>query len=167
MWMSRCRSVLAALVCASLSACAATNALEPQHKQLASRNARIFILRPGAIPGGAQSVTVKVNGTTVGSVANNSYLSVDRPPGRYKIEASFPFSLGSGNEHEAEVQAGRSYYFVFNVAGTAVISSGIYIPLHGSAVGKQVSSTDFLTGSHLAELDASSGPAVLSRLRPP
>ena len=160
------RFVLAVLVCTVLTACAATNALEPQHKQLASRNARIFVLRPGAFSGGAQSVTVKINGTAVGSVANNSYLSVDRPPGRYKIEASFPF-FSVGNEHEAEVQAGRTYYFVFNTPATAVISHGIYIPLHGSAVGKKVGSTDYLTGSYIAELDASSGPAVLSRLKPP
>lgn len=161
-------SRFAALVLsAALTACAATSALEPQHTQLAARNARIFILRPGAIPGGAQSVTVKVNGTTVGSVANNSYLSVDRPPGRYKIEASFSIALGSGLAHEAEVQAGRTYYFVFNMAGTAIVSRGVYIPLEGSAVGKQITSMDWLTGSHLAELDASAGAAALSRLKPP
>jgi hypothetical protein len=150
---------------AALAACAATSALEPQHTQLAARNARIFILRPGVLSGGAQAVTVKINGVKVGSVANNSYLSVDRPPGRYKIEASFPLTMG--NEHETEVEAGRSYYFVFNAAASAVASPGVFIAFPGSELGKQVGNTDYLTGSYLGQLDASAGPAVLSRLKPP
>ena len=155
----------AIFVSAALTACAATSALEPQHTQLAPRNARIFILRPGALSGAAQAVTVKINGAKVGSVANDSYLSVDRPPGRYKIEASLPFGLG--NEHEAEVEAGRSYYFVFNSLGTTLASGGLFIHLPGSAMGTKVGSADYLAGSYLGQVDAGTGAAALSRLKPP
>src|SRR6267154_1971628 len=57
--ISQLRSVLAALVCAALSACAATSALESQNKPLTARVARIYILRPGALPGAAMSANVR------------------------------------------------------------------------------------------------------------
>jgi hypothetical protein len=157
----------AIFVCAALTACAATSALEPQHTQLAPRNARIFILRPGAIAGAVHAVTVKINGAKVGSIANNSYLSVDRPPGRYKIEASFSLTIGNGNEHETEVEAGRSYYFVFNAPGMTVAGNGLFMHLPGPALGKQVGSRDYWVGTYLGQLDASTGAAALSNLKAP
>ena len=165
--ISQLRSVLAALVCAALSACAATSALESQNKPLTARVARIYILRPGALPGAAMSANVRIDGVEVGSVAIKSYLFVDRPAGRHKIEMSISGEFGT-NEHEIEVAAGRTYYMVVNVRSAAAGFTGggvIFIP--GSNVGRPVGQSSGLGFSYLSELDASAGAAMISRLKAP
>ena len=166
MTMSRCRSVLAALICAVLSACAATTALESQNKPLTARVARIYILRPGALAGAAAAATVKINGLDVGAVATNSYLSVDRPAGRYKIYVSLWGELGK-NEHEIDVAAGRTYYYAINMHGTAVAAAGTVIFFDGPKVGRSVGQSNLLSGGYLAEVDAAQAAAAMSRMKPP
>jgi hypothetical protein len=163
------RATLAALICASLTACAATSALESQDKPASSKSARIYILRPGALSGGAMAANVKINGAEVGHVANNSYLFVDRPPGRHKIEVRLTAGL-AGLEHEAQVEAGRTYYFAHN-AGAAVTTLGaVPIVIPGPTGGRQVSQKDLGTslltgGAHLAELDAATGAETVARMK--
>ena len=150
----------------ALSACATTNALEPQNQPLAARNARIYVLRPPAMVAMALPASVKVDGNDVGAVANNSYLSVDRLPGRYKLEVGSPGYFGS-SEVEAEVEAGRSYYFVLGMGGTQIPFGRVSIPIESSAQGRPVGQSKGLPGSSLGQLDASQGAALLARLKPP
>jgi hypothetical protein len=168
MKMSWCRSVLAALVCAVLSACAATTALESQNKPLTARTARIYILRPGGWAGGAMSANVKIDGVNVGSVAIKSYLFVDRPPGRHKIDMSISGEFGT-NVHEIEVVAGRTYYMVVNVRTTAAgLRGGGVLVMRGSDVGRPVGQSSSVFGySYLSELDPTAGAAMISRLKAP
>jgi hypothetical protein len=66
------RIILAALACASLAACAGTNALESQSKPMSAQSARIYIVRPNAFSGSAMGANVKIDGVDVGAVANES-----------------------------------------------------------------------------------------------
>ena len=157
------RSALAALVCVMLAACASTSALEPQNQPLSSRAARIYILRPPAAAGGIYPATIKINGADVGSVANNSYLSVDRPAGRYKISAV----ISTASEDEVEVHAGRSHYFAINVKGSAAPLGGISIPIEGSSIGRPLRQPGLFEFSWLSEVDASQATAIMSRMKPP
>ena len=167
--VSMLRVALAALICASLTACAATSALESQSKPASAQNARIYILRPGALSGGAMAANVRINGAEVGYVANGSYLFVDRPPGRHKIEVRLTAGL-AGHEHEARVEAGRTYYFAYN-AGAAVTTLGaIPIVIPGPTEGRQVSQTSVASalltgGAYLAELDAAAGAETVARMK--
>jgi hypothetical protein len=164
------RLVLAAWACAALAACAATSTLEPQNRPLGARDARIYVLRPKAWVSSALSANVKVNGKDVGAVANNSYLSVVRPPGRYKIEVDSP-GWFVANEHDFQVGAGRTYYFVLNMkaATVPIAGRGFYstLTIPGSSEGRPVGQPSSFAGSYLSELDAGEGAAVLSRLTPP
>src|SRR5262245_32679759 len=129
--ISALRAVSAALICALLAACAATSALESQSKPLSTQSARIYIVRPGAVSGSAMAANVKINGADVGHIANHSYLFVDRPPGRHKIEVKVTTAL-AGFAHEANVEAGRTYYFAYNggAAGTTVLG-GVPVTFEG------------------------------------
>ena len=164
------RLVVAALVCAALAACAATSALEPQNRPLAARDARIYVLRPKTWVSSALSANVKVNGKDVGAVANNSYLSVVRSPGRYKIEVDSPGWFVT-NEHDFQVEAGRTYYFVLNMkaATVPIAGRGFYstFTIPGSSVGRPVGQPSSFAGSYLSELDATQGAAALTQLKPP
>jgi hypothetical protein len=107
---------------------------------------------------------VKVNDAEVGSVGANSYLFVDRPPGRYKIQAAMANVL----EHEVEVQAGRTYYFAINMkASSAPVGRGIMIPIEGSNVGRSVTQPGWLDMTWLSEVDANAATAMMARMKPP
>jgi hypothetical protein len=142
-----------------------TTALEPQDQPLASRNARIYVIRPYAMISMALPASVKVNGSEVGSVANASYLSVDRPPGRYTVEVGSPGYFGS-SEVEMQAEAGRSYYFVLRMSATQLPLGTMVIPIESSGPGgRSVGQSKGLPGSSLGELDATQGAAVLARMK--
>jgi hypothetical protein len=115
--------------------------------------------------------SVKLNGVEVGSLANDSYMSVVRPAGRYKLDVSFPLGpLGVGRaEHTFDVSAGRTYYFAVNMRdGTIPVASGgifMAVPIPGSAVGQQVGRSDLLSQTYLSEVDASRAAAVVAAMR--
>jgi hypothetical protein len=159
------RAGLAALVCAAMGACA-TTAVESQSKLLSAQSARIYILRPGALAGGAMPANVKINGAKVGSIANNSYLFIDRPPGRHKIEVRVTAAL-AGVEHEAQVVAGRTYYFSFNAVSATVMMGPVPVLFAGPTAGQKVGQSSFLSNGHLAEVDAATATAMMSRMKAP
>jgi Protein of unknown function (DUF2846) len=115
------RIVVAFYLAIQLAACAGPSALESQSRQRDPRLARMYFLREqgvlGALGGRTAAAEIKVNGKTVGSVINGSYLFVDRPPGLYKLSAQTGLSLAF--ETEAQVEAGHVYYF-----GVGVPQSG-------------------------------------------
>jgi hypothetical protein len=157
------RAVAALSACALLAACAATSALESQTKPQSAHSARIYIVRPYAFAGGATAANIKIDDTDVGSVANDSYLFIDRPPGQYRIQVSKggdPIS----SQHEFQVEAGRTYYFSFNgPAATLMVPGGGFVAMPGAGGGRQVGRATLLSG-HLAELDAAAGAQVVARM---
>ena len=162
--ISALRAASAALLCVALAACAATSALESQSKPHSAQSARIYILRPGALSGSALAAVVKINGAEVGSVANNSFLFVDRPPARYKVEVSAMGALGN-LQHEAQVEAGRTYYFAYLAAGTTIPVGSIPLVIPGPTGGRQVGQANFLAGAYLSEFDAAAGAETVARMK--
>jgi hypothetical protein len=164
------RFVLTALVCVVLTACASTSAVEPQGRALNTGQARIYVIRPDALPGRVWNFTVSVDDKVVGKVAAGSYLSVDRPPGRHKLSVSPSFDFASA-EHEFQAEAGRSYYFVANIkASTSAVVSGSFVmalPIPGTAVGKPLPQRNFMSGIYLGVLDAAEGRAAIAALGKP
>jgi Protein of unknown function (DUF2846) len=161
---SMLRAAAAALICALLAACAATSALESQSKPASAQSARIYVVRPLAFAGGATAAHIKINDAEVGSVANNSYLFVDRPPGRYRIQVS-KWGEPVNSEHEFQVEAGRTYYFAFNApAATMALPGGGVMMTPGAGGGRQVGQASLFSG-HLAELDAAAGAQVVARMK--
>ncbi len=143
-----------------------TTAVEPQNQPLAARNARIYVLRPPAMVSMALLANVKVDGSEVGGVANNSYLSIDRPPGRYELEVGSPGYFGS-SAVEVQVEAGRSYYFTLNMLATQIPLGTIPIQTGAGVAGQPVGQSGLLAGSSLGQLDANAGTTMLARLKPP
>ena len=158
------RAVSTALLCVALAACAATSALESQSKPHSAQSARIYILRPGALSGAALAAVVKINGAEVGSVANNSFLFVDRPPGRYKVEVSAMGALGN-LQNETQVEAGRTYYFAYHAGGTTIPVGSIPMVIPGPTGGRQVGHANFLAGAYLSEYDAAAGAETVARMQ--
>ena len=160
---SMIRAALAALAGVTLAACVSSSALEPQNQPLSSRAARIYILRPPAVPMAIAMAEVKINDAEVGSVAVNSYLFVDRPPGRYKISTAIYGDL----EHEIEVAAGRTYYVAINVRESYATLGNIPIRMEGSNVGRPVGQPSMLNPSWLSEVDANTATSMMARMKPP
>lgn len=162
------RLVLVALACAALAACTSTTtALEPQNRPLNAQQARIYVLRPGAWTYGATGADIKIDDKAVGEVANNSYLSIDRPPGRYKLTVRMPFDLGT-SEHEFQAAGGRKYYFVINMKSTTVpITGGGFFTMSSPTTGRVVEQRSLFAQTYLAELDEATGAAALSQLKAP
>jgi len=106
---------------------------------------------------------VKINGVDVGSVANNSYLFVDRPPGRYKINTAIFGDL----EHDVDVEAGRTYYFAINVLASAAPLGRIMVPMEASNAGRPLGKPNMFNPTWLAEVDASAAPAIMARMKAP
>jgi hypothetical protein len=165
------RPALAVLIFGLLAACATTTVLEPQNRQASAGEARIYILRPRAWSGSAVGATVKINGVEVGSLANDSYMSVVRPAGRYTLNVNFPLGpLGLGAaEHTFNASAGQTHYFAVNMrdATIAAASGGVFmaVPIPGSAVGQQVGRSDFLSQTYLSEVDAGTAAAAIAAMR--
>jgi hypothetical protein len=157
------RIVWAALTCALLAACAGTSALESQSKPMSAQSARIYIVRPNAFSGSAMGANVKIDGIDVGAVANESYMFVDRPPGRHKIEVKVTAAL-SGVEHEADFEAGRTYYFAFNAPGAMIMAGGVPIIFRGATGGRQVGDANVFSNGHLAEYDAAGGAHLIEQM---
>jgi hypothetical protein len=166
------RPVLAALVCTSLAACitAKTTSLESQNKPPSAREARIYIIRPGGWSYSARTAEVKINGQVVGEVANESYLFVDRPPGRYTISVGMPLDF-TNTEHDAQVAAGRTYYFALNMKSmtTATVGGPVMavMTLPEPKAGETVQQRNLLSSTYLGELDVAAGAALVATLKAP
>lgn len=156
-------TVLAVFVGAVVASCVpTTNALEPQNVALHARNARIYVIRPNAWVYSALLVDIKINGKDVGALAKNSYLSIDRPPGRYTVSAKAQFSLAPA-EHDFKAIGGRTYYFVVNIKPTTVgLVGGGFFTMPGTATGKPIDQRNLFSDVYLAELDAAAGAAALA-----
>jgi hypothetical protein len=88
---------------------------------------------------------------------------VDRPPGRHKIEVKVTAAL-AGVEHEADFEAGRTYYFAFNAPGATIIAGGVPMIFPGARGGRQVGDANFFSNGYLAEYDAAGGAQLIERM---
>jgi hypothetical protein len=164
------RAIWAALACAVLTGCVTTTPLEPQGRSLSANNARIYLIRPDSWVGKLAVYSVEIDGKNVGRVANASYLSVDRPPGRHEIVVA-PLLDFAGARHEFHAEAGRSYYFAINAKSstTAVVSGSFVmaIPLPGTSAGKPIEQRNVLSGIYFGALDDAEGRAMIAALKKP
>jgi hypothetical protein len=110
----------------------------------------------------------KIDGQPVGSVSKGFYFSVDRPPGRYRINCVNPVSM----DYEAEVQieGGQTYYFGIGVPQTGAPGQNLLNQAVAGSSGQQLSPTSPLmsgfSGAALYQIDVAEGPAVISQLKP-
>jgi hypothetical protein len=87
-WNHRARlltgEIISLLLAIALAGCAAVSTAtpEPRNKVLSAGSARIYFLRLASWSYSLVSTDIKVNGANIGALGNNSYLFVDRPPGR-------------------------------------------------------------------------------------
>ena len=167
------RSVFALFAVLQLVACAGTSAIESQSKQRDSRLARMYFLREqgvlGALGGGAPAAEIKVDGRPVGSVTNGSYIFVDRSPGLYKLAVQSGISMAF--ETEAQVEAGKAYYFNIGVPRTGAPGTDLINQAYAGGSGQQMQaqsplSTGF-SAAVLYNLDPAAGAAAIGQLKAP
>lgn len=164
------RIISAALMCVALTACG-TTALEPQRQALKAQHARIYVMWPAKILGGAVArQSVLIDDQPIGYVGNGSYLSADRPAGRHKIVIKAPIGT-TQTEHEFHAVAGRTYYFALNMRSmnVPVMAGGIFVNVRtpGNLVGRPVADTNNGMALFLSIVDEAAGKALLSELDKP
>jgi Protein of unknown function (DUF2846) len=167
------RIVIAFCVAFQLTACAGTSAIESQSKQRDSRQARMYFLREqgalGALGGAAPAAEIKVDGKTVGSVTNGSYIFVDRPPGPYKLSVQAGISMAF--ETDVQVEAGKAYYFNIGVPRTGAFGTDLINQAYAGGSGQQMRGQSALSSGFSAavlySLDPSAGTAAIEGLKAP
>jgi len=167
------RIVIAFGVALQLAGCAGTSAIESQSKQRDSRLARMYFLREqgvlGALGGAAPSAEIKVDGKPVGAVTNGSYIFVDRSPGLYKLSVQSGISLGF--ETEAQVEAGKAYYFNIGVPRTGAPGTDLLNQAYAGGNGQQMRAQNplspGLSAAVLFSLDPVAGAAAIEHLKAP
>jgi len=167
------RIVIAFCVAFQLAACAGPSAIESQSKQRDTRLARMYFLREkaviGALGGTTPAAEIKVDGKTVGSVTNGSYIFVDRSPGPYKLSVQTGISLAF--ETEVQVEAGRAYYFNIGVPTSGAPGRDLLNQIYAGGSGQRMRAQSPLTtgfsGAVFFSLDPSAGAAEIERLKAP
>jgi hypothetical protein len=158
-------SLSVALMLAGLVPTAAS-AVEGQDK-LSGGKSRIYFLRGSSWLYSLMSARVTINGVEAGSVSNNSYLAVDRPAGRYRIEMRFgPVTEFTQNIH---IGAGQKYYFMINMlpAGPLYTQYGpIFMPEAKSAGRPLPQKKDDKKGLivNLGQMDARAGARMIAQM---
>ena len=167
------RIVIAFCVALQLAACAGTSAIESQSKQRDTRLARMYFLREqgvlGALGGSTPAAEVKVDGKTVGTVTNGSYIFVDRSPGPYKLSVQSGISLAF--ETEVQVEAGKAYYFNIGVPKTGAPGTDLLNQAYAGGSGQQMRTQSPLSagfsGAVFYSLDPAAGAAEIQGLKAP
>lgn len=167
------RIVVAFCLALQLAACAGTSAIESQSKQRDARLARMYFLREqgvlGALGGAAPAAEIRVDGKPVGAVTNGSYIFVDRSPGLYKLSVQAGISLAF--ETEAQVEAGRSYYFNIGVPRTGAPGTDLLNRAYAGGGGQQMRGQSPLSSGFSAavlfDLDPAAGAAAIEHLKAP
>jgi Protein of unknown function (DUF2846) len=167
------RIVIALYGAFQLAACAGTSAIESQSKQRDPQLARMYFLREqgvlGALGGTTAAAEIKVDGKTVGSVTNGSYIFVDRSPGLHKLSVQTGLSLAF--ETEVQVETGRAYYFNIGAPKTGAPGQDLVNQAFAGGSGQQMRAQSPLSsgfsGAAFYSLDPSIGAAEIQRLKAP
>jgi Protein of unknown function (DUF2846) len=155
-----------------LAACAAgTSAIESQSRQKDGRLARLYFLRDKGlfIAGSTIAADVKVDGKPVGSVANGSYIFVDRSSGLHKLAVGTKLAMDF--ETEVRVDSGQDYYFsigpvTLGVPGTDLLTHAV-AGVRGEEMTGQPGMNRALVGLVFYRLDHAAGAAELAQLKAP
>ena len=119
--------------------------------------------------GTAATAEIRVNGKSVGTVANGTYIFVDRPPGRYTLSVENKISVPF--ETEVEVESGQAYYFNLGpqrsgAPGTDLLTQAISGGAGEAMTAKSVLSAGF-SGVVLYRLEPSAGAKEVQGLKAP
>lgn len=137
-------------------------ALEPQKLARDPHQARLYFVREKGYYGMGAAPRIKVDGEPVGSVANGSYISVDRPPGQHTIRVEPPIALGYF-EADVQVAAGRTYYY--EVGPDPIMPAEAIYPHMANNVGRPMNGRGFPGGWRFNLMDAGAGAAELAKLK--
>lgn len=140
-------------------------AAEPQSRHQGARLARLYFLREKGL--WATDAGIKLDGQSVGSISKGYYISIDRPPGRYRITCVNPVS--ADYDVEVQIEGGQTYYFGVGVPQTAAPGQNLLNQAFSGSSGRQLPSTSLksgFAGAALYQIDAAEGPAVISQLKP-
>ena len=140
-------------------------AAEPQSRQPSARLARLYFLREKGL--WATEAGIKIDGQPVGSISKGFYLSVDKPPGRYRITCVNPVS--ANYEAEVQIEAGQTYYFGVGTPLTGAPGQDLLNQAFSGSSGRQLPSASLMSGfsgAALYQIDGAQGPAVISQLKP-
>ena len=168
------RFVVVCCLAVELAACASTSAVESQTKQRDAQLARLYFLREkglvGAMGGTGPGAEIKIDGSSVGTVANGTYIFADRPPGRHILSVENRVSMGSF-ETEVQVDAGQAYYFSIAPAsgggmGQELLNQGFWGG-QGEPMQTRSPLSPAMSGVALRRLDPSTGAGVLNDLKAP
>jgi hypothetical protein len=157
------RFILALLVLGALGACSTTTTtFESQTVTQDRANARIYFLRQKSIHGLGVSPTIKIDGQTVGSVANGSYFFVDRPAGQHTIRAEPPIPL-EYFEADIDVAAGGTYYF--EVGPFSSPTRGVLLPVLAGNKGEPIKGRGIHGPWVFKSLDTATGANEIAKLK--
>lgn len=107
--------------------------------------------------GSLSSSEIRVDGQSIGKLdSSDTYLTVDRPPGKHTISVYFLGMFATNLSHEATVQLepGSSHYYEIKQSESNASAKGR--PVAGSVPNAFM----------FYELDAGNGAAAISRLKP-
>ena len=140
-------------------------AAESQSRQQGPRLAHLYFLREKGI--WATEAGIKIDDQLVGSISKGFYLSVDKPPGRYRITCVNPVS--ANYEVEVQIEGGRTYYFGVGTPQTGAPVQNLLNQAVSGSSGRQLRPTSPLmagfSGAALYQIDAAEGPAVIGQLK--
>jgi len=139
-----------------------TTAVESQNKIQDPRQARMYFLREKGITGLAMAPDIVINGQKVGSVANGSFIFVDRPPGQYTITVEQSLEPGRFVA-DVRVNSGATYYFEIGV--NIINGRGVLLPKLAGNVGTSIDSRENTGGYRLNTLDAATGAQIIAQLK--
>ncbi len=156
--------MLALLVAACTSV---TTTLEPQTKARDARLARIYLIRDKSWVSGA-AAKVKVDDVEVGAVAADSFMLVDRPPGKHVVSLGSALGLGWA-DYEIEAAAGQTRYYSVELRDTIAVAPPLVVPIvyptHGRVLPEKGPS--FNAAFRLAEMTSADAAALMAKLRSP
>jgi hypothetical protein len=164
------RALMACFLATALAACStvSTIPMEPQNKEKDSRLARLYFIWPLSAMMRTATIDVKVNGQTVGKIAPDSYLFVDRQPGTYTLKVEPPLDFDYF-ETDVQVAADATYYYAISMKpGYVPLSGGgvvtISHPQHGTALPPKGGGVNFATYK-LNALEPAAAAAEMAKLQ--
>jgi hypothetical protein len=158
--------MLFSAACASTSSTDSADPLEAQNRATNARMARIYFMWPAMI-GSPWPIGIAVDGKQVAKIRANTYVFVDRPPGKHKIAMQGVAGIAWTYEAEIEVGPGTHYYELGPSGGFDYpIGYGAFSRAANGVTGKQVKGSPYSPGLVFLEVSGQKGPAQLAKLTP-